>query len=32
MPFAAEVNRAIPRVSSLFSVDRYNGGVVEVQP
>ncbi len=31
-PFADEVNRAVPRVARLFTVDRYNGGVVEVTP
>lgn len=32
LPWAEEINRAIPSVARLFTVDRYNGGVVEVTP
>lgn len=31
-PYAEAVNRAIPASARLFTVDRYNGGVVEVTP
>ncbi len=30
--WAQEMNRAIPSVARLFTIDRYNGGVVEVTP